>query len=616
MRNHLIRQAARRGTAPGMEILEDRVVPAAAGPEQLQAAQLSSAIAITVEAAFEANYKGQSLNQTVFQLANLISAFLHSEQNSLAANLSLQLQPSQSTVNVLQQMQNYVTAEVNAFESWYFTATKANTPTTILLGQMTAFATSFQNVEQSSSRAINQELASGTFQATNATAFTYTVPAFINPSGGGVSVPSGTPSIIAPSAIISTMNNDQIGQLTAVVSGSQSASVISVALSTNPSVVGQAATAVATVKAAGGSSAAPASTVTFSIDGTAQTPVPVSNGQASLSLAGLAAGNHTITASYSGDTNFLAATTTSPVTQTVGPAATTTTLASSAATGSVFGQPVTFTATVVPTAPGGGTANSGTVTFTIDGTAQTPVNVINGQATLALSNLTVATHTVTATYNGSTSFSASAASAAFAQAVGKSSTTTALTATQFSSNTANPLINLLATITPAATGGVAPSGNVIFSIDTANQPAVAVANGTAALQTAGLTPGSHTFSAVYQGDTNYIGSTGGPTTVSIDKQSAQVGLVSSANPTPAATPPTITATVTPVAPPGAGVPGGTVTFSIDNGAPSAPVKLDATGQATFPLPTGLAAGNHIITATYSGDTNYAPASANFSQNLT
>src|SRR5207245_1410706 len=45
----------------------------------------------------------------------------------------------------------------------------------------------------------------------------------------------------------------------------------------------------------------PTGTVTFTIDGLAQTPVPLNNGQAIFTTTTLTAGSHTITASYNGD---------------------------------------------------------------------------------------------------------------------------------------------------------------------------------------------------------------------------------------------------------------------------------------------------------------------------
>src|SRR5207253_10643009 len=70
-----------------------------------------------------------------------------------------------------------------------------------------------------------------------------------------------------------------------------------------------------------------------------------------------------------------------------------------------FGQSVTFTATVTS---GGGTPNSGTVTFFDNGSPLTTVNVNgSGVSTFTTSTLSVTNHPLTATYNGSASFSAS-----------------------------------------------------------------------------------------------------------------------------------------------------------------------------------------------------------------
>ena len=113
----------------------------------------------------------------------------------------------------------------------------------------------------------------------------------------------------------------------------------------------------------------PTGTVTFTIDGTAQSPVPFevlgNVDQASLpAISSLTVGPHTIQATYSGDDNFATSMAKSLI-QNVNPIATSTTLSSAAPSGSSFGQPVTFTANV---APGSGTATpTGTVTFTVDG---------------------------------------------------------------------------------------------------------------------------------------------------------------------------------------------------------------------------------------------------------
>jgi len=122
----------------------------------------------------------------------------------------------------------------------------------------------------------------------------------------------------------------------------------------------------------------------------------------------LTAGPHTISASYNGDTNFAASTVPRPLIQTVDLLATATTIVSSV-NPSTAGEPVTFTATVAPTSSTGMPA--GTVTFTIDGTPETPValRVVKGneQATFSLATLTAGPHSISATYNGDTTFAPS-----------------------------------------------------------------------------------------------------------------------------------------------------------------------------------------------------------------
>ena len=145
-------------------------------------------------------------------------------------------------------------------------------------------------------------------------------------------------------------------------------------------------------------------TVTFSDGSTPLGPAQLLDGSglATISISTLAVGPPTITASYSGDSNFITSSTPTALTQTVNQAATTTTVTSSA-NPSVSGQPVTFTATVKAAGRGNGTP-TGTVTFSINGTPQSPValTVINGvdQATFTTAPLSAGTDTITASYGG------------------------------------------------------------------------------------------------------------------------------------------------------------------------------------------------------------------------
>lgn len=78
-----------------------------------------------------------------------------------------------------------------------------------------------------------------------------------------------------------------------------------VAPSANPVVSGRAVTFTAAVAPAVSSLSAPTGTVTFTIDGAARPPVTLSRGLAKLTVDTIAVGDHQVTATYSGDAQFL-----------------------------------------------------------------------------------------------------------------------------------------------------------------------------------------------------------------------------------------------------------------------------------------------------------------------
>jgi Bacterial Ig-like domain (group 3)/FG-GAP-like repeat/Abnormal spindle-like microcephaly-assoc'd, ASPM-SPD-2-Hydin/Protein of unknown function (DUF1573) len=86
--------------------------------------------------------------------------------------------------------------------------------------------------------------------------------------------------------------------------------------SVNPSAVGQSVTFTATIKGSINTTTTPTGSVTFYDGTTSLGKVTMAAGSASLSISTLTTGSHTITASYSGDTNFFAHTG-APLTQSV-----------------------------------------------------------------------------------------------------------------------------------------------------------------------------------------------------------------------------------------------------------------------------------------------------------
>jgi hypothetical protein len=189
----------------------------------------------------------------------------------------------------------------------------------------------------------------------------------------------------------------------AFVSNIQMLAVTTTTLSSslNPSAYGQTVVFTATVTSSAG--APPdGETVTFKQGTTVLRTKSLSGGTAIFSISTLAVGTKQVTAVYRGDSN-LAGSTSKDVNQVIKKARTTTTLASSMNPSKV-GQSVTFTASVTPEFSG---TPTGKVAF-YDGTKKLgSVTLSGGAATFKTSKLTSGRHSITATYNGSTSFDGS-----------------------------------------------------------------------------------------------------------------------------------------------------------------------------------------------------------------
>jgi subtilase family serine protease len=193
-----------------------------------------------------------------------------------------------------------------------------------------------------------------------------------------------------------------------------------VAVSPSSPATGVTVTLTATVAHNSGTTA-PTGTVTFTVDGTAESPVALANGVATTTTSFSTGGTHTVLAAYSGDTNYYASTsaTTTINVGAAGGAATTTTLAASPTTVALYGA-LTLTATVQSSTAG---TVAGTVTFTIGGTPVGTAPVTAGAsglgtATLAVSSatqtlgFTAGSDTITAAYGGDSLYDASSGTAA------------------------------------------------------------------------------------------------------------------------------------------------------------------------------------------------------------
>ena len=414
--------------------------------------------------------------------------------------------------------------------------------------------------------------------------FTDTEP--LNPGGQATSA-FATPPVGATS-VTATYNGDinfssSSGNISQIVT--PDATTTTLVSSANPSAFGQPVTITATVTPNAPGSGFPGGTVTLFLDGVPQAPAPVVGGTATFTL-GLSAGLHSITAAYSGDTSFNASSAT--LTQTVNQDSTTTTLVSSV-NPSAFGQPVTFTGTVTPNAPGSGFPG-GTMTFSVDGVPQAPVPVVAGTATFTVSGLGVGPHTIVAQYTGDSSFNPSTASLTQIVSPGVTPSTTAL------STSTNPSLSGQAvTFTANVSGaGGPPTGTVTFKDGATTLATVTLVGGNASFTTSSLSVGAHTIVASYSGDPTFNSSTATLSqNVLAGAQPTTTALASTPNPSVHNQPVTFTATVSS----GGGTPTGTVTF-LDAGQAIGTATL-AAGVATFTT-SSLTIGTHSITASYAG----------------
>ena len=177
-----------------------------------------------------------------------------------------------------------------------------------------------------------------------------------------------------------------------------------------------------------------------------------------------------------------------------------------------------------------------------------------------------------------------------------------------------------------STGTGTPTGTVTFKDGTGTISCASGSssfNGTTAtckVTYSSLTGGSpHAITAVYSGDTNYLGSTSNEVDQAVGKASTTTAVSSNHNPSVTGQSVTYTATIL-ISSPGAGTVGGTVNFQDGGGTISGcGTQTVTSGQATCTVTGGYAAsgGSHTITAVYSGDTNFSGStSPNLTQTVT
>jgi sugar lactone lactonase YvrE len=236
-------------------------------------------------------------------------------------------------------------------------------------------------------------------------------------------------------------------------------------------------------------------TVTFYDNATAVGTAPISSGSASTSYTPVA-GTHALTASYSGDGNFSASTTTSSLSLTVSQLPITGTASSVSVPYGTPPNPIAGTLNGVLAAD---TANV-SVSFAPAGAAQAP-NV--GQYALAgtLSGSAAANYTLTVT--GNPTYTVTPAATTMSLSV--SSTQPSLGSS----------VTLKATVVSVVSGAPSPVGSVTFFSGTTSLGSAALNAGVATLVTTALPAGSQSITATYVGNANTTASTSSGIAVSV-----------------------------------------------------------------------------------------------------
>lgn len=366
----------------------------------------------------------------------------------------------------------------------------------------------------------------------------------------------------------------------------------------NPATYGQTVTLSATIQLSSGSGAT--GSISFFDGSTSLGTVPLSTSSAQLPVSSLAAGPHSITAKYSGDTTFAASTSTA-LTETVNPAGTSTSVSSSA-NPAIVGQGITYTATVQPPA---GTSATGTINF-LDGSLSLGTAAISSNsAKLVVTTLLAGSHSITAVYSGSANLSAST-SAALSETINTAPTAISFT-TSPNSSTFGQAVRFVATVQPT-TGGTVTGTVTFWDGTTALVTAQVVNNGSqynqAVLTNGGFQGGSHSITATYSGDANYSASTSAVTTVTVNSASSTVSLAASQNPAAFGQTITLTAAVQPSL--SGDLASGSVTF-FDGANALGTVNLsNDTAQLSI---SNLSTGAHSLTVKYNGDNNFAASTS-------
>jgi hypothetical protein len=350
-------------------------------------------------------------------------------------------------------------------------------------------------------------------------------------------------------------------------------------------------------------SGTPTGTVAFTIGSTTLCTATLSGGSGSCTAANAPVGTDTVTGTYSGDTSFLFSSGTTTLTVTPTTLVPTTTTVTVNPTTTVFGNSVTYSATVAPTS-GPGTP-TGTVSFGTGATTLCTATLSGGTGSCTAINAPIGTDTVTGTYGGDTAFATSSGTATLVVNPAPATPTVTQISVTPSSVTLGDTVTYSATVTPASGPGT-PTGTVAFTVNGSPLCTATLSGGTGSCTSTLAPVGTDTITGSYSGDTTF-GPSAGLTTLTVAPPSGARPTTTTITATPSTVSQhqvvTYAATVAPTT--GPGTPTGTVTFTINGGTLCTATLSGGSGSCTSSLaPVGV----NTVLGSYSGDANFQVSS--------
>ncbi len=254
------------------------------------------------------------------------------------------------------------------------------------------------------------------------------------------------------------------------------------------------------------------------------------------------------------------------------------------------------------TGPGG--TPSGSVVWSEGGTPLTSATLDgSGEASAPLSNLSVGSHNIVATYSGDETYAGSV-SAPKNLSVAKADVDVVLSSSD-TTTLSGEGVSFSVGVAAVAPGDGTPNGTVQLVIDGSDVGApVALVGGTATFPTVtSLITGNHTVAANYSGSSNFENGSDS-LTQEVSRAATVTSVIATPSPSNEGQNIAITANVAAVAP-GSGAPTGTVVFTANGDTIGAGALVSGSGgsQATINV-SDLDPGSYSLVATYAGDTGY------------